>query len=378
MSTTVNQMPSPEVQAQVLARVTHVLDSIDDFWSQTEASATAEEIIAGNRLARLTSCSLDEMILLFRHYRLFTIRHIDDLAIVHSRLPFGPFKAFMSKVLYEEFGLETAEGFANNHVALLDSFMVSLGAPEEFCGNPDLELPANVAMLDEITHKVKTESLYAAVGLRGMGAECLCQVYLTAIFALVEKNPNFIERKEHLDLRFEQLHNGPLEAEHRTQMRDWVAELVLNDPDRLAQLKYGYELARTTFIDFFDNIYNHIDDPNANKGLKTRERSNGAGNGRPLVIDLNGRIDGNNHRQFDAEMKAKIEGAQAIVGDCTNLTYISSAGLRSLLIAAKAIWAKKGTFVLCSLSGSVMQVMKTAGFDQIIPIYKDRSDALSA
>ncbi len=225
--------------------------------------------MARGRLTRLATCPLQEMILLFRHYRLFTIRHINDLAIVHSRLPFGPFKAFMSTVLYEEFGMETDGGFANNHVALLDAFMVSLGAPKEFCGNPDLELPSNVTLLDDIMEKARTESIYYAVGLRGMGAECLCQVYLTAIFELTEQNPHFIERKDKLDLRFEQLHRGPIEAEHRIQMRDWIAELVLRDPHRLAQLKEGYGLARRSFHDFFDNIYDHIDDPSQNKGLPT-------------------------------------------------------------------------------------------------------------
>ena len=100
-----------------------------------------------------------------------------------------------------------------------------------------------------------------------MGAECLCQVYLTAIFELAEQNPRFIERRERLDLRFQELHRGPAEAAHRIQMRDWIAELALRDPQRLVQLKQGHEIARRSFHEFFDNIYDHIDGRSALKGL---------------------------------------------------------------------------------------------------------------
>lgn len=265
MPPTINPMPHPP---QVFERITGVLDSIDSFWLQTVETALAEKMAARDRLGRLANCSLDEMILFFRHYRLFTIRRIDDLAIVQSRLPFGPFKAFMSKVLYEEFGLESDGGFANSHVALLDAFMVSLGASEKFCSNPDLELPANVRLLGDVTERLRTESLYYAVGLRGMGAECWFQVYVTAIFGQAENNPNFVERRDQLDLRLEEFHNGLLEAEHRTQLRDWIAELVSHNPQRLAQLKDGYEYARQSFHQFFDNIYAHIDS-DAEKGLQT-------------------------------------------------------------------------------------------------------------
>ena len=229
------------------------------FWAETEDTAVAEEITAQDALHRLATCSLEEMLLLFRHYRLFTIRHIDDLAVVLGRLPFGEMKAFFSKVLYEEFGLETDLGFANNHVALLDAFMVSLGAEPDFCSNPEVELPNNLDLLDDITHQVQNMPLAYAIGLRGMGTECLCQVYLTTIFDQVENNPNFQAKAQDLDLRFEQLHRGEVEALHRKDMRARIAELVESNPEQLVELKAGYEFARQSFHQFFNNIYRHID-----------------------------------------------------------------------------------------------------------------------
>ena len=197
-------------------------NEIRRFWDQTDKTAVAEEIHAQDSLRRLADCSREEMLLLFRHYRLFTIRHIDDLCWVLARLPFSEFKAFLSKVLFEEFGMETEQGYKNNHVHLLDAFMVTLGADQSFCQDPELELKSNRKLLDELTTQVKENSIAYAIGLRGMGTECLCQVYLTTIFNMAEKNPYFIKNKPHLDLRFEQLHRGPVEIEHRVDRKSVV------------------------------------------------------------------------------------------------------------------------------------------------------------
>ncbi len=232
---------------------------IKQFWEQTDKAKVAEEIYAQDSLRRLSYCSKEEMLLLFRHYRLFTIRHIDDLCWVLARLPFSEFKAFVSKVLFEEFGMETEQGYESNHVHLLDAFMVSLGADQSFCEDPELELESNMNLLDELTTRVKKNSIAYAIGLRGMGTECLCQVYLTTIFNMVEKNPYFIKNKHMLDLRFEQLHRGPVEIEHRVKMRERIMDIICKGPYLLPELKDGYECARSSFHKFFANIYNHID-----------------------------------------------------------------------------------------------------------------------
>ncbi len=232
---------------------------IQQFWDQTDEATVAEEIYAQDSLRRLADCCKEEMLLLFRHYRLFTIRHIDDLCWVLARLPFSEFKAFVSKVLFEEFGMETEQGYLNNHVHLLDAFMVSLGADQSFCEDPELELKSNMDLLDELTCRVKENSIAYAIGLRGMGTECLCRVYLTTIFNITEKNPYFIKNKPHLDLRFEQLHLGSVEAEHRIQMRERIADIIRKEPSLLPELKAGYEYARCSFHKFFENIYSQID-----------------------------------------------------------------------------------------------------------------------
>ena len=377
MTEAATNAPDPEI----LAKVTEVLDSIHEFWTATEDTVVAEEIVARDRLGRLANCSVHEMILLFRHYRLFTQRHIDDLAVVHSRLPFSPFKAFVSKVLYEEFGMQTGEGFDNNHVALLDAFLVSLGARQEFCEDPQLDLPSNLALLEGITEDVQAQSLPYAIGLRGMGAECLCQVYLTAMFELSERNPVFIERRPNLDLRFEALHRGPVAVEHRIQMRDWIAELVLRDPGSLEQLKAGYERARRSFHEFFENIYRHIDGFIESKPAPSPQpkiRMEARREGETLVLQVSGRIDGTNAYQFEEALNRAVgDDDRSLLLDLEELAYISTAGLRLILLTAKNIWKRDGRLAICSLQAPVHEVFTTTNFDRLFSICDSRAEALS-
>ena len=297
----------------------------------------------------------------------------------------------------EEVGLETEEGYENNHVALLDAFMVSLGASQEFCASPALELAPNLALLDDITGKVQHESINYAVGLRGMGAEFLCQVYLTAIFDLSEQNPHFLARKDELDLRFEQLHRGPVEAEHRIQMRDWIAELSMRDIESLEELKAGYEYGRRSFHTFFDNIYDYIDsiemptfDGNgAQPPEKRLGQPSGLEVGKPrlhtdirrkegvLVAAAGGRIDGVTSGAFEEQVMAEIgDGDKAVILDLENLTYISSAGMRVVLIVGKHLWKSDRQLVLCSLTERVAEIVEMMNFDKLFPICGSQAEAL--
>lgn len=244
---------------EIAEHLTAVFDSINEFWELTDDTSVTEEIIAFDGLYRLATCSLEEMMQVFRHYRLFAVRYLDDLTIMISRLPFGEFKAYMVQVLYEELGLKTSEGYENNIVNLLDKFLASLGASPEIYLDRSLEVTKNVALLDDLSKSLNSKSMYYAIGLRGVGTECLCQVYLAAMFELCEQNPYFQNMQDSLDPRFLERYLRPNEPQHRIKLRDWIADLILVDPNGLSELKQGLEEARVSFHQFFDNIYHHID-----------------------------------------------------------------------------------------------------------------------
>ena len=104
------------------------------------------------------------------------------------------------------------------------------------------------------------------------------------------------------------------------------------------------------------------------------ERANGT-----VIAKADGRIDSSNSREFHSDLEAVIaESDAALVLDFEDVSYISSAGMRVILLAAKNLQKSGMRFVLCSMNDSIREVFKISGFDKIIPIHKSQAEALSA
>ncbi len=61
----------------------------------------------------------------------------------------------------------------------------------------------------------------------------------------------------------------------------------------------------------------------------------------------------------------------------SDLEYISSAGLRSILAIAKVLKAKGGKMIFACLKGTVKDVFKISGFGSIFQIYDSEEEALT-
>jgi anti-anti-sigma factor len=98
-----------------------------------------------------------------------------------------------------------------------------------------------------------------------------------------------------------------------------------------------------------------------------------------LVVAADGRLDGSAAEEFLGRLAAAIDGGESrILLDFSNLTYISSAGLRILLVTAKRLKEGNGQFAICGLSENVASVFKVSGFDAIIRIFPDEAAALAS
>ena len=98
-----------------------------------------------------------------------------------------------------------------------------------------------------------------------------------------------------------------------------------------------------------------------------------------LIARTGGRIDGANAREFHVALEDAIdESDKNVVLDLADLTYISSAGLRVILMTAKTLQKQKAKFAICSLAPSIQEVFRISGFDRIIPIHDSLDDALTA
>ena len=99
-----------------------------------------------------------------------------------------------------------------------------------------------------------------------------------------------------------------------------------------------------------------------------------------LVIRPEGKLDGTNSRAFHAEMDEITQGDDnpTVVLDLENVSYVSSAALRVILLVAKGMGRNDRKFALSSLSTEVMEVFSVSGFDQIIEVYDNAQEATLA
>ena len=92
-------------------------------------------------------------------------------------------------------------------------------------------------------------------------------------------------------------------------------------------------------------------------------------NGNALEIALEGRLDTMTAPELEAELNQSLAGADSLTLDFSKLDYISSAGLRVLLSAHKAMSAKGGMKVT-NVNEIVQEVFEVTGFADILNIEK--------
>lgn len=90
-------------------------------------------------------------------------------------------------------------------------------------------------------------------------------------------------------------------------------------------------------------------------------------NGETLEIALEGRLDTMTAPELEAELNKSLAGAETLIIDFSKLDYISSAGLRVLLSAHKAMTSKGGMKVT-NVNEIVREVFEVTGFADILDI----------
>ena len=100
--------------------------------------------------------------------------------------------------------------------------------------------------------------------------------------------------------------------------------------------------------------------------------------GGALVIAPVGRVDSVSSGELEKVVLSRIDaGARRLVLDLAGVEYISSAGLRVLLIAAKRLKAPPAALVLCGIGPGVRTVLELAGFLPLFAVEPGREQALA-
>ncbi|MGF1527658.1 MAG: STAS domain-containing protein [Candidatus Competibacterales bacterium] len=97
------------------------------------------------------------------------------------------------------------------------------------------------------------------------------------------------------------------------------------------------------------------------------------------VVHLQGRLDSATVGDFEQQLLAILgQGHQAVVLNFAAVNFVSSAGLRVLLMAFKRTQVGGGRLALAGLSDNVHQVFDISGFSSLFEIYLDLPQALEA
>lgn len=95
------------------------------------------------------------------------------------------------------------------------------------------------------------------------------------------------------------------------------------------------------------------------------------------VVEVSGRLDVISAPLFDAQTASIFAGpCERVMLDCSALTYISSAGLRSILKIVKLSAAGGGRVGMFSVAPQILDLFEISGFQTLMDMYPDRETAL--
>ena len=91
-------------------------------------------------------------------------------------------------------------------------------------------------------------------------------------------------------------------------------------------------------------------------------------NGKELTLSVEGRIDTITSQELDNEIHNELNNFDSLIIDCTELEYISSAGLRVLIATQKILKAENIPLVIKNVSAPVNEIFRMSGFNKILKI----------
>jgi hypothetical protein len=223
--------------------------TLGEFWELTANARLVAAHLADQNVQRLEQTDLPALRAILVQYRWFTAYFPGDLGLLIQKLPPSRMRTFLGEILREELGSGDP---SRAHLALYDNFLETLGisqAEAEESANPH-----SIALLEMVRHRLMTGGYAFGIGLRGMGGECLCQVYLESIHHYLFRNPEIQTIRDQLDVTFWDIHAGEADQAHATKTREYIEEMC-NTKDLIRQCSLGYLDAERMWKLFWENAY---------------------------------------------------------------------------------------------------------------------------
>ena len=91
-------------------------------------------------------------------------------------------------------------------------------------------------------------------------------------------------------------------------------------------------------------------------------------NGKELIIFLKGELNTTTSQDLDAIIQKDLRNIDKLIIDMLDLVYLTSAGLRVLLIAQKIMNDRKGQLIIRHVNNEITEVFSITGFNNVLTI----------
>jgi anti-sigma B factor antagonist len=104
--------------------------------------------------------------------------------------------------------------------------------------------------------------------------------------------------------------------------------------------------------------------------------------GSARVVSPRGRLDHDNCDEFQRDIAAELDACArdgaSLVLDMSGLEYVSSAGLRCLMIAARQAAARQSRVVAAAPQPVVAEILQISRFNLVLPVYGTTREAVGS
>jgi hypothetical protein len=233
--------------------------ALEAFWARAAMSKLETRFALGREMEALPRLSIDALRAVVLQYRYFTRAFITDLSLLVARCPEGRLRSLLGQLVDEELGMGNPD---EAHARLYDRFLETIGAITPDASEAELCAAAHPkvdALLVELNQRTTRRSPLYAIGMRGLGGECVCGVYFSVMHTHLRKHPFIVEHEADIDWKFWDIHAGHADVEHNELVRAAVAELLEDrhhrQPGAVTELSDGYDFGTAMWDAFWTAVY---------------------------------------------------------------------------------------------------------------------------
>ena len=97
-----------------------------------------------------------------------------------------------------------------------------------------------------------------------------------------------------------------------------------------------------------------------------------------LILSPTGRIDNDTSPDFQTRLLTALTPGAAVLVDLSGVAYVSSAGLRALMMGSKQSKAANGRLAVAGLGPVVKEIFEISRFSLVVQVFDTPPDALAA